>query len=103
MNKALKNKKQTAQVPVIIPFKLVRIEWEDSIRPISDWQWIGEYEVPEIVCCVSVGYLIAETPQAIALAPNLGDVKRGRIQGAGIICIPRSAIRDMGLLHLILS
>jgi hypothetical protein len=70
----------------------VSVEWEDSAQPISAWQWIDDYEVPTITKCISVGYLIADTPKAIAIAPNLGDVTRDRIQASGIIRIPRSAI-----------
>jgi hypothetical protein len=76
-------------------YPLVLIRWDDSARPISDWQWIDDYEMPEIVPCISVGFLIADTPQAIALAPNLGDVGRERAQASGIIRIPRSAVRSI--------
>jgi hypothetical protein len=75
-----------------IPYQLVRVEWEDSARPIAEWQWADEYEIPQTVACVSVGYLIAETEQALALAPNLGDLSCERIQASGIIRIPRSAV-----------
>lgn len=78
-----------------ISFRLVKVEWEDSARPISAWQWVDEYEIPEIVCCISVGYLIAQTQDAIALAPNLGDVGNERVQASGILRIPNSAIRKM--------
>ena len=79
----------------IIPYKLVRVVWEDSARPISSWQWIDEYEVPAIVECISVGYLISETENAVALAPNLGDTSRERLQASGIIRIPRSAVKKV--------
>lgn len=75
------------------PYRLVQVEWEDSARPIGAWQWVDEYELPEIVPCISVGFLIAETKKAIALAPNLGDVGRERVQASGILRIPRSAVR----------
>ena len=75
------------------PYKLVLIEWDDSARPISQWQWVDDYQVPEIVQCISVGYLIAETKRALALAPNLGDTTSERIQASGIIRVPRSSVR----------
>lgn len=78
-----------------MPFKLVRVEWEDSARPIPAWQWIDDYELPETVRCLSVGYLIADQKGAIAIAPNLGDLEQDCIQASGIIRIPRSAIRRM--------
>jgi hypothetical protein len=52
-------------------------------------------EIPEIVNCLSVSFLIAETKTAIALAPNLGDTTKERCQTSGIVRIPRSAIRRM--------
>jgi hypothetical protein len=75
------------------PYRLVLVEWEDSARPIDGWQWVEDYELPEILHCISVGYLIAETKSALALAPNLGDVGKERTQASGIIRLPRSAIR----------
>lgn len=68
------------------------IEWEDSARPIPAWQWVEDYELPEIVACLSVGFMIAETDKAIALAPNLGDLAQPKAQACGIIRIPRRAI-----------
>ena len=58
------------------------VEWEDSARPISAWQWIEDYDVPKIVSCLSVGYVIAETDDAIALAPNLGDIAQEKTQAS---------------------
>ena len=69
------------------------VEWEDSARPIESWQWVDDYQMPRIVNCISVGYLIAKTKQAIALAPNLGDIESERIQASGIIRIPNRSIR----------
>jgi hypothetical protein len=68
------------------------VEWEDSARPISAWQWVEDCKLPEIVSCLSVGYVISETDKAIALAPNLGDITQEKAQACGIIRIPRRAI-----------
>lgn len=76
-------------------YRLVAVEWEDSQRPLSPWQWLDEYDLPDAVRCLSVGFLVAQTKTALALAPNLGDVERERPQGCGIIRIPRSAIRRL--------
>jgi hypothetical protein len=75
------------------PYKLVLIEWDDSARPIPQWQWIDEYQIPEIIQCVSVGYLIAKTKDAIAVAPNLGDTTSERVQASGITRVPLSSVR----------
>jgi hypothetical protein len=78
-----------------MPFQLVMVEWEDSARPIPAWQWVEDYEVPEIIRCVSVGYLISRTKRAVALAPNLGDIEQPKTQACGIIRIPQSAITQI--------
>jgi hypothetical protein len=76
-------------------YPIVLIEWEDSQRPLSPWQWVDEYSLPDAVLCHSVGFLIAQTKKALALAPNLGDVECERHQASGIIRIPRSAVRKI--------
>ena len=78
-----------------VPHRLVSVEWEDSSQPVPGWQWVDDYEIPEIIRCISVGYLIAEADHAIALAQNIGDVGRDRIQASGVIRIPRSAVRKI--------
>jgi hypothetical protein len=75
-----------------VRFPLLMVEWEDSARPIPTWQWIEDYEVPETIRCLSVGYVIAKTKNAIALAPNLGDLAQPKAQACGIIRIPRRSI-----------
>jgi hypothetical protein len=76
-------------------FPLVLIEWEDSQRPLSPWQWVDEYSLPDAVRCLSVGFLIAKTKAAVALAPNLGDFECERVQACGIIRIPACAIQKI--------
>jgi hypothetical protein len=71
------------------------VEWEDSQRPLAAWQWVDEYSMPDAVACISVGFLIAKTKVAIAIAPNLGDVDQSRAQASGVIRIPASAVRRM--------
>jgi hypothetical protein len=78
-----------------IPYRLVKVEWEDSARPIPAWQWISDFELPQTVACISVGFLIAETAQAVAIAPNLGDIGEDDIQASGIIRIPKRAIKRL--------
>lgn len=73
-------------------YPLVLVEWEDSQTPLPAWQWVDEYSLPDIVRCRSVGFLIAKTKSALALAPNLGDLEQERDQACGIICIPTSAV-----------
>lgn len=93
----MKIKRNPEQRPAT-PYDLVIVEWEDSSQPVSGWQWVDDYEVPETVGCVSVGYLIARTEDAVAIAPNLGDVRRSKIQASGIIRIPACAIKRMTMI-----
>ena len=79
------------------------VEWEDSARPIPTWEWIDDYEVPETVRCVSVGFLIADRKKAIALAPNLGNLTYEVATASGIIRIPRHAIQRMTRLRSIIQ
>jgi hypothetical protein len=76
-------------------YQIVLVEWEDSQRPLSPWQWVDEYSLPDAVLCHSIGFLIARTKKALALAPNLGDVACERAQASGIIRIPQSAVRKI--------
>ena len=68
------------------------VEWEDSAQPVAAWQWVEDYCLPKTIRCLSVGYLIAKTVDAIALAPNLGDIDQAKAQACGIIRIPSRAI-----------
>ena len=76
-------------------YRLVAVEWEDSQRPVPEWQWLDEFALPDAVRCISVGFLVAESDTAVALAANLGDVTQDRAQGCGIIRIPRCAVLQM--------
>lgn len=78
-----------------LPYKLVMVEWEDSARPTSAWQWADECEVAEPVECVSVGYLISQTDGGLAIAGNLGDIRRDRIQASGVVHIPACSVRKI--------
>jgi hypothetical protein len=77
----------------VAPYPLLMVEWEDAQRPLSPWQWVEDYQLPDVVTCLSVGYVIAETAEAVALAPNLGDIAQEKAQACGIIRIPQSSIR----------
>ena len=54
-----------------VPYRLVKVEWEDSARPISAWQWIDDYEVPETVTCVSVVRYGSDTSPEVMLGPTV--------------------------------
>ncbi|MDC1513902.1 hypothetical protein N8456_07400 [Porticoccaceae bacterium] len=71
----------------------ILVEWIDSARPISDWMFMEDMPRMEVIECVSVGWLVAETDKVLMLAPNLGDVEtEGSAQASGFIRIPKSAV-----------
>jgi hypothetical protein len=72
--------------------RLILVEWEDSVRPLPDWCHLDDLPALEIVQCVSVGFIVAETNRVLMLAPNLGDVGTGNAQASGCIRIPKSGI-----------
>ena len=78
---------------------LVMVEWEDSAQPIASWQWLSDCRDFNVVKCTSVGWLICDTPDVKALAPNLGELgASGNLQASGIIRIPtRCVVRVMPL------
>ena len=74
--------------------KLVSVEWEDSIQPASDWQWVSEYKPETIPQCVSVGYLIQDSKTQKSIAPNLAFCEDSDdVQMSGVIHIPTKAIK----------
>lgn len=77
---------------------LVLIEWEDSVQPASHWQYISELRSPSVVKCSSVGWLVQDTEDVKALAPNIGRVADDNVQASGIIQIPARCV--VRLVHL---
>src|SRR5262245_35745591 len=68
--------------------QLVVVEWEDSTQPTSPWQWIADIKADAPKLCVTVGFLVHDTPEVKVLAQNLGDVAGAAVQGSGVITIP---------------
>ena len=76
--------------------RLVLVEWEDSAQPLPAWRHIADAPALEVVECVSVGWVVAESERVLMLAPNLGDVASEESgQASGFIRIPRSCISRM--------
>lgn len=81
-------------------YRLVLIEWEDSARPVSEWQLLGDVSFSEAVRCSSVGFLIHDGKDAKALAPNIAEPGTPNAQASGIIRIPTRCITKMKALRL---
>jgi hypothetical protein len=75
-------------------FKLVKVEWEDSRQPIPEWQFLEGFETPDVVKCVTVGFLIRDGKKQKAICQNMGDYKQD-MQVSGVITIPSSCISNI--------
>ena len=65
------------------------VEWIDSAQPIAAWMFLDNMPCMEVIECVSVGWLVAETDEVLMLAPNLGNTEsEGSAQASGFIRIP---------------
>lgn len=72
---------------------LVMIEWEDSAQPIPNWTYLAGFEAPGTIRCVSVGWLIRDDGQMMALAPNMGAIDdENSVQVSGVIQIPTRCV-----------
>ncbi len=72
--------------------RLVIVTWKDSRQPTAAWRFLSAIEPPCPVQCMTAGWLIAETPDAIAIATSLGDVQDDDVQANGVTQIVRSCI-----------
>ena len=72
---------------------LVMIEWEDSSQPIPSWSYLSSFLPTGTIRCVSVGWLIRDDGQMIALAPNMGAIDdENSVQVSGVIQIPTRCV-----------
>lgn len=76
-------------------YKLVLVEWEDSIFGFIGWKIISNHEY-KLSACVSVGFLVKSNKNHIVLYSSIdGERKKKYISGAGDIVIPKSAIKSL--------
>lgn len=73
---------------------LVFVEWEDSAQPISNWQFLADYEPHPTVKCVTVGWLVYDGDDKKGIAQNMGDLKNNA-QVSGVIHIPARCITNL--------
>lgn len=70
---------------------LLMIEWVDSCGS-SGWHSPADYEDWEPSACVSVGWLMRETDQGLAIAPHVSNVDERDEKVDGLFMIPKVAI-----------
>lgn len=69
----------------------ILIEWADSRRPTNEWVRLDETEQRDYCHCYSVGFVVQDDENVIALAANVADVGE-EAQATGVIVIPRVAV-----------
>jgi hypothetical protein len=70
------------------------IEWEDSAQPVAAWQYLSDIDLPQVVRCQSVGFLIHDGKNVKALAPNVGELGTEHAQASGVIRIPEVVLEN---------
>lgn len=75
-------------------YKLVLIEWEDSVLGFQGWKQINE-NINEVTIFHSVGFLILKDKKKIVIFPHIDKNKGKEGSGTGDIVIPVSAIKKI--------
>ena len=75
--------------------KIVLIKWEDSRVPRNNWEWITEDLAPKCTSCISVGFIVSESDNAILLSPSLGHEEDGDRQMIGAITLAKRQIIEI--------
>jgi len=79
---------------------IVQILWLDSNQPIGKWQWLEDINPQNSVTCVSVGFLLQDTPEVKVIALSLGSNNgKEADQAAGVQTIPSAAVLDIKVLR----
>lgn len=79
--------------------KIVKVEWVDSSGVQGGWQFREDFST-ELVKVSTVGYLIEESSELIAVALNVGEPTiNSPEQINGVITIPRCAITSISSLN----
>jgi hypothetical protein len=74
--------------------RVVLVEWVDSRSPTSEWEFLEDKDFPEIVNCISVGFLLKKDQAQVILASNLGDLGKDE-QVMGIMTISTCSITKL--------
>lgn len=69
----------------------ILIEWADSRQPTNEWVKLDAGGKRDFCRCYSVGFVVQDDKDVIALAANVADVEEGA-QATGVIVIPRVAV-----------
>lgn len=78
------------------PYKLVLVEWLDAQSQQDGWAPIGSLQ-PHLPSILSVGWLVAESREAITLVMNVGGIDVP--MGSNDITIPRGMVKKVCVLR----
>lgn len=67
------------------------VEWVDSAN-LDGGAWVDLEDGMSVELCTTAGFLVRDEPEFVVLAATLDENAK---RGAGLISIPRSAIRQM--------
>ena len=71
----------------------VLVEWYDSLQPSQGWQWLEQVKPRDCVKIQTVGFLVRDNDDHVALAASLSlPDEDGDRQVSGLIIIPRKCI-----------
>lgn len=71
-------------------YKLVVVEWVDSVQPVPSWRAVDDIEPGEHVKVLTAGWLIHKTKSSLTIAQQLGDGPP--LQASGVVVIPRVSV-----------
>lgn len=73
--------------------KMIYVEWVDSCQS-HGWQEVEELKSQRALHCFSVGWVVAENKDSIALAANISEKNHPTAfyQCCGVMTIPKKAI-----------
>lgn len=74
--------------------KIVYVEWVDSVQPQPSWRQfddLSDFDLAPCIC-VSIGWVIRETDDALSLAISLSDEGTDSMAVSGLATIPKTAI-----------
>ncbi len=81
-------------------FRLVIVEWVDSVQPKPAWVHLSDYEPRQALTIASVGWLIHEGRDSLDIAPNIGGLDtEADGQVSGVITIPTRCVVKIADLH----
>jgi hypothetical protein len=75
----------------------VLVEWADSRQPTNAWERLTDTAAREYCRCYSVGFVVQDDQDVIALAASVADLGE-EAQATGVIVIPRVAVLNRTVL-----